>query len=126
MLNNQRLITKHLQDYIDDLKNVQKQVDEGNQEALLEFFTRAKKGRESLNNDGKALYYDLFLNIADRPGEIAQVTKIIADEQISLVNIQILEVREDINGVLQLVFSSRADRERAAALLKGKYELVSR
>jgi prephenate dehydrogenase len=126
MLNNQRLITKHLQGYIDDLKNVQKQVDEGNQEALLKFFTRAKKGRESLKSDGKALYYDLFLNIADRSGEIAQVTKMIADEQISLVNIQILEVREDINGVLQLVFSSRADRERAAVLLKGKYELVSR
>jgi hypothetical protein len=40
--------------------------------------------------------------------------------------LQILEVREDVNGILQLTFASQKDREQAAAVLKPHYEIVTR
>lgn len=126
MMNNQQLISAHLQDYVNDLLKVKQLVDAGTREDLYDFFARAKASRESLNTETKALFYDLFLNIPDGVGEVAKVTRLIADEQISLVNLQILEAREDINGVLQLVFSTEKDRQKAIAVLQDKYELVSR
>ena len=126
MMNNQRLITTHLQSYIDDLAQIKELIAAGDKQAIHQFFTRAKAGRESLNATTRAPFYDLFLNIPDRPGEIARVTHAVAAAGISLVNLQILEVREDINGILQLVFAREDERERAATVLKKDYEIVTR
>ena len=45
-----------------------------------------------------------------------------AEAGISIVNLQILEIREEIDGVLQLTFAKEADRQQAKEILAA-YEL---
>jgi prephenate dehydrogenase len=49
-----------------------------------------------------------------RPGVIAEITSILGQAELSVINIKILETREDIIGVLQLTFKNQGD------LLAGK------
>lgn len=126
LLNNKELILKQLHDYTAGLENISSLIQKEDRSALFDFFQQAKARRESLNTPARAPFYDLFLNIPDKNGEIAKVTGILAKQNISLINIQILEVREDINGILQLVFSTAATRDRAARVLANDYEIVMR
>lgn len=72
-------------------------------------------------------FYDLFLNVPDRVGALADVTQRLAQAQLSLVNIHILEIREEIDGVLQLTFSDLKTRTQASSLLADAgYQIVRR
>ena len=126
LLNNKKLILKQLRSYIAGLEKIAGLIEEENRPALFDFFQQAKVRRESLNTAARAPFYDLFLNVPDNTGEIAKVTGILAKQNISLINIQILEVREDINGILQLVFSTAAACDKAARILANDYEIVTR
>lgn len=49
MLNNQELIRKQLQDYITELQAVKKLIDQGDRDALFDFFKKAQAGRRQLD-----------------------------------------------------------------------------
>lgn len=126
LLNNQELITHQLDEYIRGLQEVNQQIKAGDRDQLFDFFARAKTSRESLNHPAKKPFYDLFVNIPDHTGELGRVTTMLGAAEISIINLQILEVREDVNGILQLTFASQEDREQAASVLKPHYEIVTR
>lgn len=84
--------------------------------AIYAFFENAKDTRESLPVHQKGAipaFYDLFVDVPDQPGVIAEVTGILAKASVSLVNIKIHETREEIIGVLQLSFKNLEDVKRA-------------
>ncbi|GAF40729.1 prephenate dehydrogenase [Agrilactobacillus composti DSM 18527 = JCM 14202] len=60
------------------------------------------------------------MNIPDKTGSIAAITTKLAQAEINIINIQILETRDDINGVLQLTFSNQHDLQQATELLGQK------
>lgn len=83
-----------------------------NAEQIYHFFANAKDMRDRLPVDKKGsipAFYDLFVDVPDRPGSIAEITSLLGKTQISLTNIKILETREDIIGVLQLTFKNETD-----------------
>lgn len=45
-------------------------------------------------------FYDLFVDVLDYLGVIFEVIRYLGEEEISLINIKILEIWEDIFGVL--------------------------
>ncbi|WP_207940581.1 prephenate dehydrogenase [Enterococcus sp. DIV2402] len=89
----------------------------GDRTKIFEFFENAKDTRDSLpvhSNGAIPAFYDLMVDVPDRPGVIAEITSILGQAELSVINIKILETREDIIGVLQLTFKNQGD------LLAGK------
>ena len=42
----------------------------------------------------QSAFYDLFVDVPDQPGIIAEITQILGEADLSLTNIKILETRE--------------------------------
>lgn len=91
------------------------------EEAIYDFFNRAKETRNQMPIHKKGAipaFYDLFVDIPDESGVIAQITGILSEERLSLVNIKIIETREDIHGILQLSFKKAEDLIKAKTCLE--------
>lgn len=61
---------------------------------------------------------DIRVEIVDKPGVLADITAILAAENISIKDIAILKIRENLGGVLQLSFDDRKTAHKASELLK--------
>ncbi len=91
--------------------------------AIYNFFEQAKDTRDKLPVHQKGAipaFYDLFVDVPDTPGVIAEVTTLLGEAAISLTNLRILETREDIIGVLQITFKNQQDLMAGKALIENK------
>ncbi len=116
LLHNKESILMLLDKWSKEMEKVQTMLEQENADAIFDYFQTAKAFREGLPPREKGAipsFYDLFVDIPDHPGVISDVTSILAEHEISLTNIRILETREDIMGVLSISFRSEEDRQRA-------------
>ena len=103
-----------------EMGNVRKMLLQNDSEEIQAYFNKAKTYRDELPITSQgALYttYDLHIDIPDHPGVISEVTKILADERISLTNIRIVETRTDVFGILVISFQTAKDRLKAQVAL---------
>ena len=110
-----------LDEWILEMRNVQSIINTGNDQLLTEFFANAKSYRDSIPIRSKGAipsYYDLYVDIIDKPGAIAKVTTLLAEEEIQIANLNIIEAREGLMGVLRITFQNEKDRQRAQTLLE--------
>ncbi|MFC0559892.1 prephenate dehydrogenase [Halalkalibacter alkalisediminis] len=116
LLHNKESLLQLLESWTSEMDQIKTLIEEENASAIHTYFQDAKDFRDGLPVRKKGAipsFYDLFVDVPDHPGVISDVTGILAQHQISLTNIRILETREDIMGVLRLSFRSEEDRERA-------------
>ncbi|GHN36062.1 ACT domain-containing protein [Lactobacillus delbrueckii] len=93
LLNNSEDILKQLAEFQAELKEVAREIAAGDEAALYDFFQKAKISRDKLGPDqfGAAPgHYDLFVNIPDQVGALADVTRLLEEAGISIVSLQIL------------------------------------
>jgi Glycine cleavage system regulatory protein len=86
------------------------QVEAGDAAAIERFFRTARTFRDRLPErrpGALPMVHELFVDVPDRPGVIGRIATLLGEHGINLVNLEVLEVREDIFGVLRLVFSAR-------------------
>lgn len=103
-----------------EMERVTSMVEAADSQQIFSYFEEAKQYRDTLPQREKGALpplYDLYVDIPDQPGVIARVTDHLARAGISITNIRIIEMREDIIGVLRLSFRSGEDREHARGTL---------
>lgn len=114
LLSNQEVLIQLINIWQKNMSQISELIQQNNREAIFDFFVRAKNTRDALpvHNEGAIpAFHDLYLDIPDVPGVIAEVTSSLAEDNISIVNLRVLETREDINGILQISFRNRSEFE---------------
>ncbi|BAB05385.1 prephenate dehydrogenase [Halalkalibacterium halodurans] len=123
LLHNKDSLLQLLETWEREMEFVKQVIEEEDEEKILQYFHEAKVFRDGLPIHKKGAipsFYDLYVDVPDHPGVISDVTRILANEKISITNIRILETREDIMGVLRLSFRSEEDREQAKRVLQAE------
>ncbi|MBB6449047.1 prephenate dehydrogenase [Geomicrobium halophilum] len=123
LLHNKDVLIPMIERWQSDMQKVQGLIEAEDDRGLQSFFSDAKQYRDGLPSKKKGAipaFYDLFVDVPDRPGVISEVTGILANHNISITNIQIIEAREDIMGVLRLSFRRETDRQRGLDCLEAE------
>nr|WP_263313354.1 prephenate dehydrogenase [Mammaliicoccus sp. Marseille-Q6498] len=119
-LENKAHLVTLMENWIEQMERTKEIIQEGNPSLIHDFFSSAKTYRDKLpvkEQGALTSTFDLYVDIPDKPGMISEVTRILGQNHISITNIRILEVREDIMGALRLSFKSSNDRDRAIEAL---------
>ncbi len=101
----------------------------GDKDKLLRYFTECKTYRESFSDEAGGFFekkYRLYMDIADEPGAIARIAGILADEQISIKDIGIVNNRAFERGVLRVEFYGEVPLVQAIEVLETKQYKVYR
>ncbi|MCR2820189.1 prephenate dehydrogenase [Lederbergia panacisoli] len=120
---NQPVLIGLIDQWMSEMNEVRQLVAEGDNEGLFHYFNGAKKYRDSLPVRAKGAitaFYDLYVDVLDKPGVISDITTLLATENISITNIRIIEAREDVYGVLRISFQTEKDLERAKESLENR------
>ncbi|HHU20254.1 MAG TPA: prephenate dehydrogenase [Bacilli bacterium] len=125
---NKKVLAQLLEDWINEMKNLKGLLETNDKVSIYHYLAEAREYRDGLDRTKKGAipsFYDLFVDIFDQPGAILKVIGLLADEEISIKNIEILEIREGITGVLRISFVSKDDQLASHRLLiKNGYETM--
>lgn len=128
-LSNRDAILSAIEEMRVELFAFKEALERGDATTITNFFTRARTEREKVPPKGSGLLpsiIDLFVELPDRPGSIAEVTGILGRSGINIVDIEIARLRESASDApLRLFFHSNEDRDAAAqALSAAGYEVA--
>lgn len=120
-------MTTLLEEWIEEMKALKTVLEENNKEKMITYLQQAKTYRDGLNETKRGAlpsYYDLYIDIEDQPGAIASVVQLLADNEISINNIRILEIRDDILGALRISVPNKKSQLKAYDVLRSKSYFV--
>jgi prephenate dehydrogenase len=83
-------------------------------------FRQAAKNRLSIPRDTRGFlspHFDISVRVEDKPGEIADISGILAKKHINIKDIEVLKVREGDAGIIRLSFETDTIRKNAKNLL---------
>ncbi|SDO94140.1 prephenate dehydrogenase [Halobacillus aidingensis] len=125
---NKKLLISMLDDWIGEMERIKIYLSEGEKEKTYKYLSDAKLYRDGLPTKDKGAipsFYDIYVDIHDQPGAIRDVIGILAEEAISIKNIQILEIREGITGVLRISFATSEEQWKSKEILDHyQYEVM--
>lgn len=125
---NKAELLKQLDQWMAGMQKVREMLVENDAEEIQAFFHDSKVFRDDLPITSKgAMFttYDLHIDIPDHPGIVSEITKILADERISITNIRIVETRTDVFGILVVSFQTMRDRKKAQLALSEETDYSS-
>ncbi|MCZ0701865.1 prephenate dehydrogenase [Natronobacillus azotifigens] len=125
---NKHVISRLLTDWIAEMNDLQQLLQTDNQVEMYDYLVQAKEFRDGLDKTKRGAipaFYDLFVDIFDQTGALLKVVSLLAEKDISIKNIEILEIREGITGVLRLSFVTKEDQLASHRhLTKNGYETM--
>lgn len=111
-----------LEEWITEMTTLKHLVEQNEKHKMITYLTEAKEYRDGLapkeTKGAIPSFYDLYVDIRDKAGAIASVVQLLADAEISINNIQILEIRNGITGALRLTVSTLEAQQRSFHLLQ--------
>ncbi|WP_188453866.1 prephenate dehydrogenase [Virgibacillus oceani] len=125
---NRSKMSQLLTDWIAEMSELKRLLENNDKNRIISYLEQAKEYRDGLGKKEKGAipaFHDLYVDIRDQSGAIATVVQLIATENISINNIEILEIRDGITGVLRLSFPTKDAQLQSYTLLgKHGYELM--
>lgn len=103
-LTNKEKILEQLDLYDRELNEFRQSINDSDEETIINLFSDAKEYRDSINT-GKGIIenvYEFYLDLADEAGGIAKTATILANANLNIKNIGIINNREYQNGVLRI------------------------
>lgn len=126
LLNNKKVVLRLLADWKLEMERFAAMLEGEDGEGIENAFGSAREFRSRLPERRKGVLtslYDVYVDVPDHPGIIGNITSLLGNQQVNLSNIQIIESRADVPGVLRLSFRNEKDQDRAVELLKPFYSI---
>lgn len=123
LLSNRKVLIDLIKQWQGKMTEMVEWLEREEETAIFSFFEQARDTRDGLPIHQKGTipaFYDIFIDIPDSPGAIGEVTSLLGTANLSLINLRILETREEIMGVLQLSFKNEADQLIGQQLIQDK------
>ncbi|MBD7968054.1 prephenate dehydrogenase [Paenibacillus gallinarum] len=120
LLSNREVLLRLLRDWNKQVGQFTQVLEESNGEAIEAAFREAGSFRDQLPERRKGIInalFDIYIDVPDTPGIIGRIATELGTARINLSNMQIIESREDVPGILRLSFRQEDDMERAIELL---------
>lgn len=126
-IENRKEIISVLEKYINSLENIGEKISSiEHKNDIYNFFKNAKEYRDSfsIKKINGQVMPTLNITIKDEKGAIAKVATILAENDINIKNIGIVNNRENMQGALNIVFENVEEKEKGYIILKeNKYEV---
>lgn len=116
LLSNREILLSLLQDWNREISGFIEMLESKDGEQIEQAFHKANLFRGELPERRKGAItslYDIYIDVPDHPGIIGQIATDLGVQHINLSNMQIIESREDVPGVLRLSFRQESEMERA-------------
>ncbi|SDJ67520.1 prephenate dehydrogenase [Sediminibacillus albus] len=117
---NKKGMARLLDDWITEMSTLKSLLETGDKASMFQYLEQAKEYRDGLGPKSKGAipsFYDLYVDIRDQPGALLKVIELLAGEQISINNIEILEIREGITGALRVSFQDKQAQQASERIL---------
>ncbi|OBZ18769.1 prephenate dehydrogenase [Bacillus sp. FJAT-27264] len=121
LLNNRSVMLRLLKDWNQEVDAFIGLLEAGDGTGIEQAFHEANSFRSQLPERRKGIItplFDLHIDVPDHPGIIGRIATELGDQGINLSNVQIIESREDVPGIMRLSFRQEMDMERAKILLQ--------
>ncbi len=129
LLNNREVLLRLLEQWNGQIAEFIALLKNGDGDGIVSRFRSANAFRSQIPERTKGMIapqFDIYVDVPDHPGIIGQIATLLGKRNINLSNIQIIESREDVPGVLRLSFRNAADMESAMdALEQNGYNVQS-
>lgn len=122
-LSNKDHILTMLHAFESELAAFREYLSKGQEESIFNFFAKGKKYRDSFEFRTTGVIQPVFefsVSVEDRPGMIAHIATLLAEENISIKNIGIVNNREGFEGVLRIEFYTLESMEHAVRILQDR------
>ncbi|MDQ6418218.1 prephenate dehydrogenase [Paenibacillus sp. LHD-117] len=120
LLDNRHVLLRLLRDWNAGMEGFARMLEERNGEAIEQSFRDAGEFRSRMPERRKGMIhsvYDCYVDVPDHPGIIGKIASELGNNRINLSNLQIIESREDVPGILRLSFRTQEYLDQAIALL---------
>lgn len=120
LLSNRDVVLPLLKDWNREMDNFIRLLEQEDGPGIAAQFEKAGAFRSRLPERRKGVLtslFDIYVDVTDEPGIIGRIATKLGDRKINLSNIQIMENRLDVPGVLRLSFREEADMARASEVL---------
>jgi prephenate dehydrogenase len=122
LIDNREVVIRLLQEWRDGTDRFISLLEQGNEAEIEEAFRTSGEFRSQFPERRKGAIgalYECYIDVPDHPGIIGRIATELGNARINLSNLQIIESREDVPGILRLSFRAQDDLDRAMLLLSG-------
>lgn len=126
LIDNRMNVLEQLKDWNEEIEHFIQLLENADGNGIEERFKRANEFRNQLPERRKGVIsslFDIYVDVPDHPGVIGHITSLLGNEKVNLSNIQVMESRLDVPGVLRLSFRKRDDMDSAVKLLAEHYPI---